>query len=183
MSVSRIIAASLKLAGQSFGSNCNKRSISTISTAKRLLGFSQAYKPTMQELRKAYFEAAKRTHPDMVQKNEEGMGFREVTEAYEQLLSSKEVETSPDLGITQEEEELYRQACTQVLGISADIVEESKRNPMFRLWLGGNTDGAQHWRAFFAVHGGLAQKIRPPSGYLNAGAETPRFETRRPRKR
>jgi hypothetical protein len=174
------------------------RSIST-KAARQLLGFSYEDRPTIRELRAAYFEAAKKTHPDLLNTHNEnstttvdnedddeddedddsGDAFRRVTEAYERLLASpRELSKNNDNGgesssfvISQKEEDEYRQACWLVLGIRAEIVEESKSNPMFRHWLGGNTDGAQHWRAFFAVHGGLAQKLRQPSALISSGRQ------------
>ena len=154
----------------------------------------------MKELRLAYFEAAKRTHPDAYASSSDsissssstgGEEFCRVTEAYERLLASSSrdmVAVDVESGawnwiITREEEEEYRRACQDVLGIPAEIVEESKQNPMFRHWLHGNTDGAQHWRAFFAVHGGLAQKLARPVAYLESGQDMAPFETRRRRKR
>jgi hypothetical protein len=178
-----------------------RRTIST-KAAMRMLGFPKQttnakQKVSLQELRTAYFELAKRTHPDL-QKNQApssdtSVDFRDITEAYEHLLKTTtcEISSSSSKGgnndvISKEEEDFYRQACTSVLGIPAEIVEESKQNPMFLLWLGGNTDAAQHWRAFFAVHGGLAQKLRVPAAYLEGGAiaavnRPPSFETRRRR--
>lgn len=169
------------------------RLIST-TTAKQLLGFHPSDRPTIKELRAAYFEAAKKTHPDVAisSSNSSSCGgeeFCRITEAYERLLTSREVVTS-SMGveegtwkISHEEENDYRQACQAILGIPAEIVEESKRNPMFRHWLGGNTDGAQHWRAFFAGHGGLAQKLQQPTAFIGSGQEVAAFETRRRRKR
>ena len=143
----------------------------------------------LRELRKAYFDAAKKTHPDLAQQKQQADSssdaddFRKVTEAYERLLDSREIDTDVTWKISAEEEEEYRQACMAVLGVPAEIVEESKRNPMFRHWLGGNTDGAQHWRSFFAVHGGLAQKLQVPTAYLDSGTEAPAFASRRPRRK
>lgn len=193
----------------------------SIPSAKKVLGFPPHHRPTVKELRLAYFEAAKRTHPDSVQissssstsgssgtststststnRNYGGGGedFCRVTEAYERLLGSKDVVVELSAGeddekggtvswkniISREEEEEYRRACQDVLGIPAEIVEESKQNPMFRHWLHGNTDGAQHWRAFFAVHGGLAQKLVQPVAFIESGQDLVSFETRRRRRR
>mmetsp|Transcript_29631 Transcript_29631/g.62835 ORF Transcript_29631/g.62835 Transcript_29631/m.62835 type:complete len:196 (-) Transcript_29631:145-732(-) len=173
------------------------RSIST-TAAKSMLGFSEEEKFTIRELRHAYFEAAKRHHPDVVQQHQQtdnansdgALDFRNITEAYEHLLSgdhniqySKE-EMQNIVSISEEEE--YRLACKEILGLPAEIVEESKKNPMFRRWLTGNTDAAHHWRVFFAGHGGLAQKLRPPAGYLGRGEEdgiVKKSETRRKRSR
>lgn len=170
-----------------------------------MLGFSDDEKFTVRELRDAYFEAAKRHHPDVVQNNrggaEDGVGaattteraldFRDITEAYEHLLNGEcchntqlsEEELEQIVTISEEEE--YRQACQSILGLPAEIVEESKQNPMFRKWLVGNTDAAHHWRMFFAGHGGLAQKLRPPAGYLGRGEEevVRKSDTRRKRRR
>ena len=173
------------------------RSKISTTAAKSMLGFAEDHKPTIRELRHAYFEAAKRYHPDVLirrpsretDEDDCALDFREITEAYEHLLHGNHVRCNEEDTITMismDEEEEYRQACKTMLGIPAEIVEESKQNPMFRHWLGGNTDGAQHWRAFFAVHGGLAQKLRPPAGYLGGGGEDREVrnsETRRKRGR
>mmetsp|Transcript_36229 Transcript_36229/g.78171 ORF Transcript_36229/g.78171 Transcript_36229/m.78171 type:complete len:193 (-) Transcript_36229:134-712(-) len=169
------------------------RSIST-TAAKSMLGFSEKQKPTIRELRHAYFEAAKRYHPDAVQQQQETeddrtslIDFLDITEAYEHLLNGDHIEANKgDLEnmVSASEEEEYRQACEVMLGLPAEIVEESKKNPMFRHWLDGNTDAAIHWRAFFASNGGLAQKLRPPAGYLGKGKDgvVRKSETRRKRK-
>ena len=154
-----------------------RRTITTKSAARRLLGLkSESF--TVQELRHAYFKMAKTTHPDMKKQFDDvetvddpdagGKAFLDVTRAYELLLNNCHDDGST-YRIPVEEEEEYRRACQLILGIDATIVEESKTNPMFLHWLMGNTDGAQHWRSFFAVHGGLAQKLRPPAGYLHDG--------------
>lgn len=159
----------------------------TTQSAKSLLGLKVDKKPTIQELRFAYFEMAKQCHPD-VQKNDDdatSIDFLELTEAYEYLLhgnrQQQDQQQTTSVIISQQEEEDYRQACLDVLGIPAEIVEESKQNPMFRHWLGGNTDAAQHWRSFFSVHGGLAQKLRPPAGYIQG--KLSKTESRRKRSR
>lgn len=150
------------------------------TTAKSMLGFTEDYTLTIQELRHAYFEAAKRYHPDVLQEEDtdsdsqkSSIDFRDITEAYEHLLHGKHITLATreamEATISINEEEEYRQACKTILGIPAEIVEESKQNPMFLHWLGGNTDGAQHWRSFFAAYGGLGQKLRPPAGYLGEG--------------
>jgi hypothetical protein len=156
-----------------------------------MLGFPKtlnAKELKLMELRNAYFELAKRTHPDLQNQetSDTSVDFRDITEAYEHLLRfelSKNGNTTikeTDV-ISKEEEQIYREACLSVLGISAEIVEESKQNAMFRHWLGGNTDGAQYWKAFFAVHGGLAQKLRAPAAFLEGGGGRPSFESRRRR--
>ena len=186
------------------------RSISTVA-AKSILGFTKHCQPTIKELRSAYFEAAKLCHPDkiqqqvvqqqQVQRKEIGQengttstnttttpitDFRDITAAYEHLLNQRKKgengQGADDYEIPLEEEQIYRQACLDVLGIPADIVEESKQNPMFRHWLDGNTDGAQYWRSFFAVHGGLAQKLRPPDGYLTTSPSNANKEEQQRRK-
>ena len=165
-----------------------RRSITT-KAAKSLLGFTNECKPTVKELRQAYFEAAKQCHPDMQKQQEDDnsddtiLDFRDITEAYEHLLNGNHTSGMEHFNISIQEEKHYRQACLTILGIPAEIVEESKQNPMFRHWLGGNTDGAQHWRAFFSANGGLAQKLRPPAGYIESAAERPKSESRRRRVR
>ena len=159
----------------------------TTTAAKSFLGFHKDSMPTIKELRHAYFDAAKQCHPDLQRHKEKENGadaldFRDITAAYEHLLNHQ-INNGEKFQISQDEEDTYRQACLDVLGVPADIVEESKQNPMFRHWLGGNTDGAQHWRAFFSGHGGLAEKLRPPAGYLETSHSRPRSETRRKRLR
>mmetsp|Transcript_3350 Transcript_3350/g.7395 ORF Transcript_3350/g.7395 Transcript_3350/m.7395 type:complete len:202 (-) Transcript_3350:1502-2107(-) len=176
--------------------------ISTVA-AKSMLGFSEVCKPSIQELRHAYFEAAKRCHPDIVnqtsQENDDADEdvdanakiFISLTEAYEHLMNNKdEIQYNNksemnNMGISISEEQQYRDACQMILGIPAEIVEESKANPMFRQWLMGKTDAALHWKMFLAAHGGLAVKLRPPAGYLGGGKEreVKKSETRRRRKR
>lgn len=152
----------------------------TTKSAKSMLGLHIDRKPTVKELRHAYFEKAKECHPDVASSAE--LDFLEITEAYEYLLQNKH-HTSQDYIVSLDEEETYRQACVDFLGIPAEIVEESKQNPMFRHWLGGNTDAAQHWRSFFAVHGGLALKLRPPAGFLEGGGSNQSNLERRPKRR
>ncbi|KAL7537631.1 hypothetical protein ACHAWF_005856 [Thalassiosira exigua] len=157
-----------------------------------MLGFSEDHKPTVLELRHAYFEAAKRSHPDVIGTTDHGtsqpLDFRDITDAYAHLLGGGHIRGDGDsmenvVSISEEEE--YRQACKEVLGLSSEIVEESKQNPMFRKWLEGKTDAVLHWRMFFAAHGGLAQKLRRPAGYLGKGGGgiVRKSETRRKRPR
>ena len=132
-----------------------------------MLGFTQECTPTVIELRNAYYEAAKKCHPDVVKEEDDPtVDFRDLKDAYEQLVNGGHVSEDPSVDITVDEENEYRRACMDILGLKAEIVEESKQNPMFLHWLSGRTDGAQYWRNFFTSHGGLAQKIRPPDGYL-----------------
>lgn len=141
---------------------------------------------TGKELRLIYLEAAKQCHPDMVQGKEgddeeevDKRDFRQVTEAYEllQRFVIKGPKTGNDdddafLGISEKDEEEFRRACQSWLGIPAEVVEESKRCNIFRNWLDGNTDAAQHWRNFFAIHGGLAPMLRPAIAELESGVGT-----------
>eukprot|EP00986_Skeletonema_menzelii_P011969 scaffold6338_cov152-Skeletonema_menzelii.AAC.13 len=184
------------LSARCCGAQHQRCNIST-AAAKSMLGFSQDKRPTIRELRNAYFVAAKRCHPDVVnqqQPDEDGeedntsFDFRDITIAYEHLLHGDHVEYNPEEAdniVTRNEEEEYRDACKTMLGLSAEIVEESKQNPMFRKWLTGNTDAALHWRSFFAANGGMAQKLRPPAGYLGRGkdAVVRKSDTRRKRGR
>lgn len=169
------------------------RGIST-HAARSTLGFAETHRPTLRELRHAYFEAAKRCHPDVATEQDAGRGFRIVTEAYEHLLRRRDGYAiqcdGEDLSdvVTLSEEEVYRHACEAILGLPAEIVEETKRNPTFRRWLSGNTNSAKHWRNFFSGHGGLAQKLRLPVGYLcggcaGKGGVVRKSETRRKRRR
>lgn len=164
------------------------------SSAKSMLGFNDDKRPSIRELRNAYFAAAKRCHPDVVKQQQQSgdehasFDFRDITDAYEHLLNGDHIEYNQEEAdnlVSRNEEEEYREACKNMLGIPAEIVEESKQNPMFRKWLQGNTDAAFHWRSFFAAHGGLAQKLRPRAGYLGRGKDevVRKSDTRRKRGR
>eukprot|EP01083_Nonionella_stella_P243222 847716_1 len=60
----------------------------TTSAAKAMLGFSEDDKFSLRELRHAYFEAAKRYHPDVIAEGQDlDFDFKEITDAYEHLLS------------------------------------------------------------------------------------------------
>lgn len=113
-----------------------------------------------RELRLAYLREAKKCHPD-VSRNSESIShddFLRVTKAYEVLSSSA---TTDEPILTASEEHSYRQACLDLLGQPAEIVEESKKCPNFREWLKGKTDAAAHWRLFFMLYGGLAPMSFP----------------------
>jgi len=131
-----------------------------------------------KDLRDAYFTAAKLCHPDLNKTKSNGdltERFLEITEAYE-LLQKQKLNTSFDDEeinmthiITKTEEQMYRDACRECLGLDADTVEESKRCPLFRNWLKGKTDAAFTWSNFFMSHGGLAPMLRKKK-HLHIGA-------------
>lgn len=149
--------------------------------AKVLLGLDINADFTARQLRTAYLEAAKDCHPDLA-KNKNGEAFKKVSEAYEFLQTG--VSPDADLGITIAEEALFRQSCEEWLGVRAEVVEESKRCPIFREWLEGKTDAAFRWKMFFALHGGLAPMLRPPAALLedDGVANVNRGVTRRKRR-
>ena len=159
--------------------------VTSTARAKQMLGFGNDCKPTVIELRNAYYEAAKKCHPDVVQEDEEVLDFRDLKDAYEHLMNGGHVTEDTSEDITADDEHHYRRACMEILGLKAEIVEESKQNPMFLHWLSGKTDGAQYWRNFFTHHGGLAQRLRSPDGYLAANSKIiPKAsESRRRRRR
>ena len=113
----------------------------------------------MLELRLAYFRKARECHPDVrSQADQESshQDFLKVTMAYELLQQEVAGFATEAIEISSTEEQSFRIACEQQLGLPAEIVEECKTSSMFREWLSGNTDSAQHWRNFFMQHGGLA---------------------------
>eukprot|EP00534_Pseudo-nitzschia_fraudulenta_P003786 CAMPEP_0201134762 /NCGR_PEP_ID=MMETSP0850-20130426/52626_1 /ASSEMBLY_ACC=CAM_ASM_000622 /TAXON_ID=183588 /ORGANISM="Pseudo-nitzschia fraudulenta, Strain WWA7" /LENGTH=150 /DNA_ID=CAMNT_0047405771 /DNA_START=130 /DNA_END=579 /DNA_ORIENTATION=+ len=116
----------------------------TTSKAKSMLGFHRDAKPTEFALRQAYYDAAKLCHPD-VKEEDHKLDFRELKDAYEHLIKGGHVSNDSGEDITVDEENDFRRACMDVLGLKAEIVEESKQNPMFLHWLSGRTDGAQYW--------------------------------------
>jgi hypothetical protein len=101
--------------------------------------------------------------------------FHAISEAYELLI--KEDPVSDDFSsasgssasssseslhdyITKSEEQHFREACDDFLGVDAEIVEESKQCPLFRQWLKGRTVDAFLWNMFLMKHGGLAPMLR-----------------------
>ena len=138
---------------------------------------------TAKVLRLAYYQAAKECHPDVAsgRKNKQSGNnedaaeqFRLVTEAYELLLLQQEqhqkqrnnsgIDDASVLDLddfTPHSEADYREACLQWLGQPAEVVEESKRCPVFRQWLSGRTDSAYYWNMFLMLHGGLAPRLLP----------------------
>jgi len=112
-----------------------------------------------KQLRDAFFQAAKRCHPDVHNKGgtnnsnntdtttprEAAQMFLDVTEAYEFLLASttnatsaaeQEEEGGGAFTIPKEEEMEYREACELWLGIPAEVVEETKKNVfVFEWWI------------------------------------------------
>lgn len=154
-------------------------SISHFESARELLGLDANANVTARVLRQSYLKAAMRCHPDL-QQNKDSDEFRKVTAAYEFLRSG--VNPDQDLGITGQEDNEFRQACQDWLGLPGEVVEETKRCPMFRTWLDGKTDAAFRWRLFFALHGGLAPMLRPPSALLEDQSEAVPSLDRRKRK-
>lgn len=166
-----------------------------IKSALRTLSLSQGFHP--KDLRDAYFDAAKKCHPDSQssfqrmskasshtgrmamsddeQKAELSNMFLEITEAYDLLrkypggyvhaTGSKSTFTAaPDVDenefiISKTEEQHYREAVRESLGIDAEALEESKRCPMFREWLKGKSHMAYHFNLFLMRHGGLAPML------------------------
>jgi len=146
-------------------------SSSSFNSAIDILKLSHNRDFSTIDLRDAYFRAAKLCHPDLnrTKTNDELTDrFLKITEAYEllQRLNPKfadgEEEEEIDLShiVSKSEEQMYRDACRECLGLEAETVEESKRCPLFRNWLKGKTDAAFTWSNFFMSHGGLAPMLR-----------------------
>lgn len=71
---------------------------------------------------------------------------------------------------TDDRQAAFRAACQAQLGLPAEIVEECKQNPVFRVWLhGNNSHWAQMWRTFLAGHGGWAPQLVANAAVLEAG--------------
>ena len=138
-------------------------SVPAIRSARLLLGLDPHVEVTDRVLRQAYLQAALKCHPD-VKKDKSGDEFTEITRAYELLQAG--VVTDDDLSITPDEDETFRRACMDWLGLPAEIVEDSKRCPIFRNWLTGGTEASIRWQQFLTLHGGLAPMLRPVSAFL-----------------
>jgi hypothetical protein len=164
------------------------QSSSSIHASLKLLSLEKHF--TARELRDAYFQAAKKCHPDTTagdsDKAHASNMFLEITEAYEALqiycangktFSGSKQYNEADF-ITKTDEQYYREAVKETLGIDAEVLEESKKCPMFRIWLKGGSHMAFHYNIFLMRHGGLAQMLPPKKiAQISQGA------TRRRRKR
>ena len=144
-----------------------RRHLMTVSSARVVLGLSTAGSVSPKELKEAYFKMAKECHPDSTTTSsapDAASRFIHLTDAYEYLrdrASNKGFhyqEQSTFVSNASEEED-YRRACNASLGLSAEIVEESKRCPLFRQWLRGRSDSASVWNSFLMLHGGLAPRL------------------------
>ena len=149
------------------------RTIMTASLAFTALGLSDSgRRVSAKELKDAYFTKAKECHPDSnlnTYPSDSTSRFVHLTNAYEFLryrVASEEldIQDSSTVSSTISEDEDYRKACMTCLGLSAEMVEESKRCPLFRQWLRGRSDSAMYWNSFLMLHGGLAP--RPQSRIL-----------------
>jgi len=136
------------------------------AAARSILGLPANKPYTYSELRRSYFEGAKLCHPDSSDEGEKvkdlkpAARFLDLSNAYEFLLRNirvKDGETEHD-EFNQDEETVYRESCYNVMGTSAELVEEIKRDGMFLQWLQGRTGAARSWRIFFMMNGGLAPK-------------------------
>jgi hypothetical protein len=143
----------------------NDSSGSSTRNAYRVLGLHADMVYTSKHIRDAYYEAAKRCHPDVSTREVQDISrsaqeFIRLTNAYEVLRRKYTI--SEDVW-QEDEEEQFRTACREWLGLSAEVVEESKRCPMFRKWLTTGTQSAEHWLNFLCMNGGLSPRIRSPN--------------------
>ena len=173
--------------GGSFGTAAGP--IESYSAARAVLGLEEkgrdAAAPTLDatELRSAYYRAARECHPDTQATEgsggdadaDSGRRFRLVAEAHEFLRrqirnggSGADAEDRSDTPANdvvtaqhQRDEEEYRRACLQWLGLTAETVEECKRCPDFGRWLSGRSDAAFLSNDFLRQHGGLAPRLSP----------------------
>jgi hypothetical protein len=170
----------------------------TIKSALRTLKLQHKPNYSQLELRDAYFTAAKLCHPDSNENSHDEedctIRFLDITNAYEFLQSntklkngnsngngndnnddadSDELNNHPysDFIIHKTEEENFRNACREYLGLDAETVEESKRCPLFREWLKGKTDAAYLWGNFFMLHGGLAPMLNRKKVFQLSGGD------------
>ena len=168
----------------SSGHFTNNHVSADLVSASSILGLASFHGATYtaKEIREAYFRAAKRCHPDVLRGNQQqsdpsqieeaSFRFIRLTEAYESLLSTLSNPLKEQLQhIQPDEEEEFRSVCIDWLNIPAEVVEESKRCPMFRQWLMGNTDAAMHWLNFLHLHGGLAPRLKSTLLRLDSGAD------------
>ena len=139
---------------------------------------------TLPQLRQAYLTAAKQCHPDVVapkagagphHKQEAHVEFLRITQAYERLqddlMRAQRKGQYSNYNYDDDDDDEYDNsdsdfdaACQQQLGLSAEIVEECKQNPIFRQWLqNNNSHWAQIWRTFLASHGGWTPRLVKPS--------------------
>jgi len=163
---------------------------SAIISAIKILNLSDTSHFNPRQLRDAYFAEAKLCHPDSsprrkdsgesakVHKQNCASRFHKVNEAYDLLLKQKVTSTSvssaEDNGydddlfydndishiISKSEEQWFREACRDTLGVDAETVEESKKCPVFLDWLKGRSMMARHWTFFFMQNGGLAPMLK-----------------------
>jgi len=175
-----MISSSSSSLSLSLFSTSSSASSSTSTFRSALVTLNLNKKPdfSRKDLRNAYFTAAKLCHPDSQQKkkncNDDDddnyfvQRFLRLTEAYELLQKSKQISTFNQdddemykhCFITKSEEQYFREACSQYLGVDAETVEESKKCVVFRDWLKGRTVSAFHWNFFLMSHGGLAPMLR-----------------------
>jgi len=140
--------------------------------AQRVLGLHEGGNYTGTQLRDAYYSSAKKCHPDLINSDDcsdiarAAHDFMRLSEAYEYL--SKSNPRNSFVQQVQSQEDDFRRACEDWLGVSPEVVEESKQCPMFRAWLLKGGKSAQTWLNFFRMHGGLAPQLCPKVG-ISAG--------------
>jgi hypothetical protein len=162
--------------------------VAEIYEAHALLKVPSSY--TAKELRAAYLTQCRLLHPDnsVLDKAAATELFMQMASAHDLLrrrLSDKgpgeaNMDANSDkwddaYDMSEKEEESYRQACQISLSVTAEIVEDAKSTPEFRMWLLSKSEAAARWLSFFHYNGGIIPiRLRNPSAGAIDGRVRPK---------